>query len=338
MTIIFCVSHMYVPATLDLISQGKDEYCIYTDLKSIYTFFSKMYPNMKVFWDDNMKAGNTLYNITLGAIKDKKRKKDYFDNLSFEKLVFFHEGDVPQANWLIKRIYRRQQPHVVYMPVQRSFYFDKQYKEPFLLKNIFKKLVNFFVWNYWSHYYWVLNSFHLVMDKSFFIDVKAEEVEWKPQNNSVQDEIDKRLLSKEKYPETSIVWIENTLTGWGANWDESSYLKIVDKALENTKERKIFFKGHPDHAKKYGRENEMEDIPAFIPGSLLLKRFSCYIGAVSALLYEAADAGTPTICLLKLIDMDEKKRADMVAFMKEHNNGILFPETLDELGDMLNKL
>lgn len=337
MTIIFCVSHMYVPATLEIISWEKD-FCIYTDLKSIYTFFSKMYPEKKVFWDNNKKGGSTLYNITWGAMKDKKRKKNFFDKLSFDKLVFFHEGDVPQANWLIKRIYRRQKPNVVYMPVQRTFYFDAHYEEPFSLKRLGLKIITFLEWHYWSHYYLHLNRLHLVMDKSFFKSIKAEAVEWVPQNNSIIDEIDKRLLPKEKYPETSIAWIENTLTGWGANWNESSYLKIVDKALDNTNERKIFFKGHPDHAKKYGRENEMEEIPAFIPGSLLLKRFSCYIGAVSALLYEAADAGTPTICLLKLIDMDEEKRADMVAFMKEHNDSILFPETLDEFGAILNNL
>ncbi len=338
MIIIFCVSHMYVPATLDLISQEKGDLCIYTDLKSLYTFFSKMYPDKKVFWDDNTKTGTTLYKLTLGVIKDKRRKIDYFDKLSFDKVVFFHEGDVPQANWLIKRIYRRQKPHVVYIPVQRSFYFGTYYKEPLSVKRFLQKLITYFVWHYWSHYYLYLNSLHLVMDKSFFKATRAEEQEWKPQDSSFFDEIDKHLLPRERYPVSSIVWIENTLTGWGAKWDENSYIKVIDNALDCIKDRKIFFKGHPDMVRKYGRENEMEDIPAFIPGSLMLKRFSCYIGVVSALLYEAADAGTPTICLLKLIDMDEKKKSDLVSFMKDRNNNIMFPETLEKLNDMIKNL
>lgn len=337
MTLIFCISHMYVPATLSIIAKGDDRYCIYTDLKSIHTFFSKMYPDIVVFYDKPVHSSNVLMSIIFDSARAKRNMKEVFDRLKIDKLIFFHEGDGTRANWLIRRLFKRQNAHVVYCPVQRTFDFETKWVEVWSLKKLLLRLYNFVIWNFWSHYYLYLNDVHLVMDKSFFDRTHSTEMQIEISQTDVVGQINLHLLPESKYPLSGIVWIENTLRFTSTKWSEQSYVDVVNSITSALADRRIFFKGHPDMAVKYGVENEMKEIPSFIPGNLLVSRFCCYIGVISALLYEAADAGTLTISLLNLVDMDSNHRQELIAYLKSYNDSIFFPNSIDELYSIVHK-
>lgn len=330
MYLIFCTSHLYIPTTLNILQQGKEKFAIYTDRRSISIFLGKMYPEHEVFLLEQIKARNYIHAVTTRVRHQKKAMRFFFDGKQIDRLYFFHEGFCQEANWLIKYLHRSQNTECFYIPIERTFDPKKKWEERHSVKLWLKKFQILFNWNYWCHFYVYMNSLYPIMDKSFFQRIQSKEL---PSINSKVDiipEINKRLLSLDEYPPIGVVWLENTLRTFIVQWSQESYEKFLNDVYENEQFNYVFFKGHPDLSTKYGIEKQMKEIPAFIPGNLLVKRFSCYIGAISDLMFEAANAGTPTISILYLFDVKDEDREMLVNYLKNRNNNILFPKTIQE--------
>lgn len=331
MILVFCTSHLYIPVTLSIIQHEKGLYAIYTDRESIYKFFGKMYPKYEVFLLERDKPKNCFYAILTYARNLKTSMHRFFDCKQIDKLYFFHEGFCQEANWLIIHLHKTQNTECFYIPVERTFNPDVKWEERHSLKlwiMKFRILVN---WKYWCHFYVYMNYLYPVMDQSFFRCIQSKELSYDLKTVDILLEIDKHLLGKDRYPEDCVVWLENTLRLFEVKWSEKSYKRFLNQLIEVFPIERFFFKGHPDLETKYGIENQMKEIPAFIPGNLLLKRFSVYVGVVSDLLFEAANVGTPTISTLYLIEMDDDDREMLVNYLRKRNDKIMFPKSIQEL-------
>jgi hypothetical protein len=128
--------------------------------------------------------------------------------------------------------------------------------------------------------------------------------------------------------EKSILVLENSRL----SMNRDGYLKLLDQLCDALKGYKLYFKNHPGSDTLVGKENEMEVIPSFISGNLLVRKFSCIMGVDSALLGEAAHMGTLAISLSKIYQMDQsfidaqKRNYDIIG-----GGDVRSPQTIEEL-------
>lgn len=329
MTLIICTSHLYIPTTLSIMNGNYNSFCIYTDRTSIATFFGALYPGMDVFLLDRTQDKSLIGHFSIVRAQKKAMRK-YFNSKAIYKVVFFHEGYCTEANWLIKYLWKKKKSEVVYMPVERTFDQSHNWEESYSIKNTVKKLYTYLFWQHWIHYYKYMNDVYPIMDKSFYKTVHCKEIETDIISINVLPEIDKKLLPSNIFPYSGIIWLENTARVFKIQWNEQSYCVFVKESLPRIGLDNVFFKGHPDKAIKYGEESKLNEIPSYIPGNLLLKRFSCFVGVISDLMFEAAIAGTLTISTIYLFDMDKRDREMLVDYLRNRSKDIKFPKTTDE--------
>ena len=182
-----------------------------------------------------------------------------------------------------------------------------------------------------------MNSIYPVMDKQFFDSIHSCEMPATIKPVDVICEIDRKFLNPITYPHSGIVWLENTLRVFNVSWNQFSYETFLYNLFSDLNDEQVFFKGHPDKALKYGKECELCEIPSFLPGNLLVTRFSCIVGVISDLLFEAANAGTLTISTLYLFEMNETDRETLVDYLRNRNANIHFPKSIPDLLRLLSE-
>ena len=336
MDLIFCTSHLYIPITLSIINKSINGFCVYTDRLSIFTFFCHLYHKKHVFLlNRNTKTGR-LGKLIVEPYEQKKRMLEFVEGKNIDRIVFFHEGFCQEANWLILKLSKMIKPEILYVPIERTFTHNNRCKEDFSLEYVLKKIRTYFIWGFRIHYYHYLNNIYPVMDLSFFRRIHSKEIDLEEIGVNAIPEINYRLLNVNEYPENGFVWLENTLRCLKVKWSEETYVKFVKEGLDIIGRDNVYYKGHPDLVEKYGEEKTMKDIPSFIPGNLILKRFSCFIGVFSDLLFEAANAGTPAISTLYLVELDDREK--YVDYLKSKNDSIYFPKTISEFAEVVGQV
>lgn len=338
MVLIICTSHLYIPATISIINDKFKDVCLYTDRESIYSFLKNLYQGIDIYLLPKMQEGNKICAHITRTRVIKASMKNFFAKKSIDEIIFFHEGFCIEANWLIKYLYKNNGSRVIYIPVERTFDFETKWEEETSFRYILRRLYFFWIWGIPIHFYKYMNSIYPIMDKSFYESVKCREMQKEIETVDVVREIDKTLLDPIKYPPTGIVWLENTLRVFSVSWNRDSYEKFIDDVFSQFPMKRLFFKGHPDQALKYGKEAQMQEIPSFIPGNLLLNRFFCYIGVISDLMFEAANAGTLTISTLYLFDIESADREMLADYLRNKSEKILFPKTVFELMSIINRV
>lgn len=335
-----------MPASLSVINQEKEDFIIFSDRKSVITFFSNMYPYQHFFLDETPLSSNMVNRIgrlrsyihmTYGVYKRKKQIKKIFDNLNIEKIYFFHEGFCQSSNWLMLRLHKRQRSQAYYIPIERSFDYKNQesWDRARSLKYYLYELYDYIVWGYLCYYCHYNTRVLPIMTASYFKRIDCKEMKIEISNEGIISKINEQLLDEKNYPSKSIMLLENSLRGGNIRFSERSYEIFIDKFITVIGNEHIFFKGHPDMVQKYGKEKELGEIPSYIPGNLILNRFSCVIGALSDMLFEAANVGTLSISTLYLFDVNESDRELYVNYLKNRNNSIMFPKSFEELIDFL---
>ncbi len=338
MYLIFCTSHLYIPTSLTIIKKNGENFSIFTDRQSIYQFFQYMYPTKSVFLLEKKSYTNKITKFLFSPHQEKKKMREFVEGKEIEKAYFFHEGFCQEANWLIKYLAREKYTEIFYVPVARTFSPEFHWKEQYSIKTIAKQINILLTWGYWCHFYKYLNSVYPVMDESFYREIKSREIAIRAHEIDITSEINKILLPESEYPYSGIVWLENTLRLFKVEWSEVSYKDFLEQLLSAFAHDSFIFKGHPDLAHKYGKEHLMKEIPSFIPGNLILNRFSCFVGCISDLMFEAANVGTASISILYLFDMNNQDRERLVKYLRNKNNNILFPKTLPEFVDILKRI
>ena len=158
MVLIICTSHLYIPATINIIKDKLQDVCLYTDRASIHVFLRKLYSEIDIFLLDKNHDGNSFFSRLISANRAKASLKSFFDNMKIDEIVFFHEGFCMEANWLIKYLYKTQGASVLYLPVERTFDFETKWEEDRRVKSIIKKLYCSLIWGIKVHFYKYMNS------------------------------------------------------------------------------------------------------------------------------------------------------------------------------------
>lgn len=315
-----CCSHLYVPAVLSKISSSNNISYVYTDKEDIKKGFSSLTNNVTVYYD-NIVCNS--YDFCL-IRKKKLRLLSWIKGKNIHDVYFFHEGYCEAANWLmLKLVHGDTQFH--YVPIAKSYFVDKE-KMSLRLFSIVKSILGWFTWRY-KPFYSVKDLNCGLMPLSFFKKLSIEKAEHVIINKDCFPEI----LSKKYFPFSSIILLANPSID--SEISQDSYNDFLEEAIRPIMlSRKVIFKNHPGRKVKIGLENDLTEIPSFISGNLLTKRFECFIGVNSALLCEAANDGATSLCLANLVKLG-KEYNNIVNYHKSLSKKIKFPNTINELWD-----
>lgn len=320
MTVIFCVSNMAIPQTLSIILKDKvSDYIVYTDQENIYEFFN--YINLKgikiIFKKPfYIKRLRDLYSI-------KKHNKNVLNKilkLQPTKFIFFHDSFAEIIHWIIKR----SNIQSYFCPVNCQNPFKKKKSLNYFKTGILKKLI----YNITYLPYWTGERYVYFLRKSFF-----QKYAIKPLRVDVDfDLINSLTSSKFSFGLKKTVLLSGSVVELN-QVNENEYLKKINDLIDFIGQDNLVIKSHPRFLAKYGKENELNEIPSFIPANLLLNYFDNFIGYSTMTLAEAANAGKSAISLLYYFEPNNLER---VSFYKKYlesntNSSIKFIKSLNEL-------
>lgn len=292
MKIIFCLSHMSTAWTLQLIEfYNDDNFLIVTNNASISLFFRKIYSDDYVV--ELYPLGRIIskkINITLKnfshLIRNKKIAKDRIFKYKNPDIYFFFPAYGFFETWIINHF--RKTSIIYYKPDVNLNLGVKDGPFISLIKSLDLVLFyNSLFDTYKNQKYFCVNEKFIEMKciRDFYIPEDIKEITTKV--NEVFNLKEKKIL---------------LLCGGTVEYDfvfRDNYINQIDTLIEYLISKyginSISIKCHPRFDKKYGLENEIEEIPNYFPGSLLVSLFDVVIGYNSALLYEFANFGKKAI-------------------------------------------
>lgn len=120
---------------------------------------------------------------------------------------------------------------------------------------------------------------------------------------------------------------------------KEDYEKNINAIIDFIGTDNATIKMHPRFDDMIGKEQELNELPKFIPGNVILDAFDIYIGYFSTLLVEAAQNGKKVISTLYLMKpQNEASQQRFYEYLENRLNGkgvIYFPKTIEELFDLL---
>lgn len=324
MTLYICCSHLYLPTVLSQYTKMKVPACLYTDKPNIVEMIKYLHLDMDVYCSSSC-AGIFDYKRHL---YEKKLLKDWIKGKNIKEVFFFHEGYCEAANWLMLHLSKLNELEFHYVPIARSYFLESVEKESGLLSNI-KALYCKWMWGY-KPIYPRQDKNCGVMPIVFYgkLRIKGEET------IEINRIIGKDILPDE-FDENGIVLLDNP--NISSTDSEMRYSQILEDALRPIqKDCPIYFKNHPGKTKKIGLEKEIKEIPSFISGNLLTRRFRVFVGVNSALLCEAANDGSIAICMAYLVDLDDSTRENIVKHHQMLSDKVYYPKTINEFTNTLS--
>lgn len=314
---------MYIPTLLTLFENNREDSCIYTDKANIVEMLKNLNINLSIY------CPQESCRPFISSFREKKKLREWIKGKDINKVYFFHEGYCEVANWMMLQLAKSDDIEFHYVPIARSYPLgeiegEKGYRAT--LRSLYCKVV----WGY-KPIYPKQDISCGVMPSLFYDKLRIKEEE----TVEINKEIGKSILSND-YDENGIVLLDNpNLTD---KESQNDYCDFLDSALRPILNYyAVYFKNHPGRTQKIGLENEIMEIPSFISGNLLTRRFRAFVGVNSALLCEAANDGSMAICMVYLVDLDESTRENIVRYHQMLSDKVYFPKTIEELSGVLLK-
>ena len=316
---------MFIPTVMtELLNHPQNHYLVISDIKSISQFFDFIsLPNM-----DDVEYGWTKGRF--GFIEKKNELYKAIQQFKIEEVVFFHAEWGEMANWLIKKLSKD-------IPVKYCKIYDSipaprsdNWKEVVRIKLQQK------IW--WGVDVDVLKHSKAFpsLPESFYKEVHAETIQMPVDielvTNAVAEKLGKINLNAENVLLTGTIVADELA-------EETFYTELTNKIIETVGEENIVSKCHPRFKDLYGKENDLPQVPSFIPGNVLINNYKCFIGYESTLLVEAAVAGKKSISLMNFLQISDETKKRWVDFFDSRLQGkgkILLPKTWEEFKTMIS--
>lgn len=332
MVLFICCSHLYVPITLTL-SYGIEGRCIvYTDKQSVADLFGKINKEKFLCIVEPVRQLQGIFRA-FSIQKYKKELKRIFSGYHIDVVYFYHDGYCIPANWLMKYLRKRHSPTFCFCPISLSIDWLQQFRKV-SPKVIYYFLLVLLQWGYYIDPIEHGDTLYPMLSRRFFNKLGPVSLERDVDYTLVNRLVNTSLLSEEEFSPNGIVLLQNVRIGDIVDVDE--YTRLLNSLLEKiTPHQQVYFKMHPDMRVYYGREEELKEIPSFISGNLLMKRFKCFIGYDSAMLAEVAELGTTAISMINIFQKDSGKKQSILQYMHSLSDKVLYPNSVDELVSML---
>lgn len=263
-----------------------------------------------------------------GILQEKKALKSWVMGKDVKDVYFFHEGYCELANWLMLQLSKLKNLEFHYVPIARSYLFNR-IEQDRGMQSAIRALYCRLIWGY-KPIYPIQDKYCGVFPQKFYDSLHINKAE----TIKIHDSIGKAILPDE-FDENGIVLLDNPYIS--SKNAEIRYSQILEDSIRPIMEGcPIYFKNHPGRAKKIGLEVEIKEIPSFISGNLLTRRFRAFVGVNSALLCEAANDGSMAICMAYLVDLDESTRKNIVRYHQMLSDKIYYPKSIKDFFNILD--
>ena len=339
MIVLLIASYVSIPPALALLTEVNDDFMILTPDKNIYDFMSIMFDKNKIeLFEIPIASLKTFNPVTLlhniKQINNYKKKvlqviNSIHDCVVYFDLVMYCDFEF----WIIKKLSKRNK--IFYLPSteRKNIAIDQQ-----TMLALWYGFLNRAIYHTKLKPCLHGTDLTLLLTDDFLHDVGA---------TIYQQIIDYNNLSLNIRDKFNLK-IGKVLLLCGGVVDyiveKEKYIKAVDEiidfVIEKYGEDNIYIKAHPRFQEYYSKENQLKNIPAFLPAPLVTDLTDIVIGYSSSALFLSTLIGKKVVSFLKMIEpTDKRKFPALIEFLNtnmDKSNPIYFPETIDELKSLLN--
>lgn len=324
MKLLICNSNMFVPIVLSSVLENADkQYIVYTDQEGIYKLFNEFELHNAITLRYHKSTNSKPRDI-------KKAILLQLGQYQIEDITFYHTEFGEYANWLILKLSNKVK--IYFQPPYQPWAIKPSYD--FLSLKL--KLVTYLTFGYNPDILLVGTKRYISMPKSFYKNNDVERIDCQINNQLIFDFIKKRYSFGDI---TGIVWLDGAIKAGGI--DPTGYEELSNEIIRRAGKERFYSKCHPRFNDLYGLEKEIKEIPSYIPVSLLLECFSCFIGYWSTGLVEAAKAGKKAISTIYIMPQTQPGRIEIekqVLDEKLAGQGVIYyPKTIDKLIEIISK-
>lgn len=324
--LLICNSNMFIPTVLsEVLSNPNEQYLVISDTENITRFFHFVaIPNVDYY---EYSSRGKLHVFT-----DKRNLIREIARYEIDKLVFFHAEFGGMANWLIKTL--SKSISIEYCKLYDSIPAPHSRK---MLSVIKMKVMGYFYWGVNMDILQYATSLIPSLPNSFFSDIKAKKVLMTINKELVGQTVLSRLNNF--HLSGRYVLLTGTVVHDGY-YSKEDYTNFVNLLISAIGVDNVISKCHPRYTELYGLEQQLPQIPSFIPGNVFIDNYEYYIGFESTLLVEAAVAGKKAISLIDWFSPSNNAAKQIHAFFDSrlHDKGIIYyPKSLNELRTLLTE-
>ena len=336
MNIIIAGSYLNIPAIIDIIEREKSDFRILSIDDTILDLFAELYGSEKVYkipkvFDD---CGNlvSLFLDLASSFTHKKKLLSSIIHLGPRKIFFFSIGWCGLSCWLIKKLSRSCD--VYYRP---EVNFDSLREDRSLRMRIKTAIASMICGTKLKPGIYFGYSL-IAIDRKFLVRVKSKIYKTDINHNNIRSFLSERFDS---FKDAKIL----VLNGGTYNVYDEEYVKVMrnvaDILFETYDNTEICIKDHPtDPIVEVDSFVNLLHAPRHLPASLLCYTFKTIISYNSATLYEAANLGKKSICLVHMVPKKTDNQGDnVINYLKRHldSGKIEFPQDLKDFRELINE-
>jgi len=315
-----------------VIEGDRDDFTIVTPEENLNKLFTLIYGESHVIYIKSFNSKSLMEKL-LFLPRWLLYRKNTLARLTFIKnstIYFFFVAFGLNESWLIKKLSRTNK--IIYNPI--------------IDISNWKKAINVKIWLNFFYIYLIYriivtpkvlgNSTYWTISETFLRQTKAEITDFKTDKRLIS----KAIKSKFDIPDgNKILYITGGIVE--ENYiDQEEFTVKSDSLIASLGESNILLKSHPRYKGLFSKENNIMQIPGFIPINLIIDRFRIVIGYSSAVLFEAANHGCLSISLLDYYkELDSIKKIAHKDYLKQnlHKNSVIYyPKTITELKAIIN--
>lgn len=323
--LLICNSNMFVPYVMtECLKNRNTRYIVASDTPNINQFFELLN------FDNVVQLKYSTGKISV-IYKEKKKMKSFFANYRITKVVFYHAEFGELANWLLLKFAKKGvciEYHKVFdsIPVPKAK----------LYQGLKIKLKQWFCFDYIPDVLDDGTNLFPSLPDSFFKRIKAVRVDSVVDRSIICNTV--KGLNEKLNIKGDVLFISGSVVAENIVSKED-YEKNINAIIDFIGTDNATIKMHPRFDDMIGKEQELNELPKFIPGNVILDAFDIYIGYFSTLLVEAAQNGKKVISTLYLMKpQNEASQQRFYEYLENRLNGkgvIYFPKTIEELFDLL---
>jgi len=330
MLIVFCISNLSIPQTITLLEGHYPNVIVITDHINIFQYLTKIYGKAKIVYLEHFEINKNPFSIFKFFLYRKQLWKK-FKYLSQNDIYFFFNAFGLYESYLLKKLAKNN-----------SIYYSKD-----ININCWQKHINIRSFIMVLEYYLLFDviitplftgdRFIPSVSKKFLKQIKARET-----NINVNTELIDEIQSKNfvlDHPNILFLTggvIENKIIR------QEDFIYYNDLLIKKISNYKIVLKNHPRYPEKYSLENELSEIPSYVPANMIISYFNCVIGYSSAVLFEAANCGKTAISTINYYPTSNQNRKKSYRRYLElnlsENRKIFFPNTVEEIIELINNV
>lgn len=336
MNIIFCLAHLAVPRTISIIqSSPGEDFLIVTYKQDIVAMLRRLYPPEKIFLTGSVvlisrnpikMLRNMFYTYLL-----KHKVWRHFKKYHSAKIYFLDWAFCDFEFWLLKKLVKANT--VFYKPtLDMESVYDTTLKAKIGL--LIRWLVYFIVFNPRRGETLYCFSVH----ERFLQKLGAREFDIEEDTQWAS----KRIMdSLPHLKNVKIILLCGSDIEDFVSKDE--YIRKIDVIINVLEKRfgldMIAAKAHPRFPRYYSMENTLQKIPSDIDAQLLIPYFDVFIGYLSSMLFQSANAGKIAISLLDMIEPLNPAIRDPWKMYLDRNASlpIHYPASMKEFTNLLDQ-